>query len=54
MSAITNDHKLSGVKRHHCITFQSLGPEVHSGPHWGNTKVSGGLVPWFWLEAFRK
>ena len=55
MSAITNYHKLSGVKQHLCIiTFQSLGSEVHSGLHWGNTKMSTGLVPWSWLEAFRK
>ena len=54
MSAITNYHKLSVVKQHHCITFQSLGSEAHSGLHWGNTKVSTGLLPWSWLEAFRK
>ena len=54
MSAITNYQKLSGVKQHHCITFQSLGSEVHSGPHWGHTKVSAGLVPCSWLAAVRK
>lgn len=50
-AAVTNYHRLSGLKSHKCmaLAFLSWRPEVWNGSHWANIKVSAGLH--FFLEA---
>ena len=44
MAAVTNHHKLSGLKQHKLTVPQSQKSEVQNGSHWPKIKVSTGCV----------
>lgn len=43
IAALTNDHKLSGLKQQKCIILQPCRSEIQQGSHWAKIKLSSGL-----------
>ena len=45
VAAVTDDHKLSGLKQRNFLILEFWRAEVQNQPHWANIKVWAGCVP---------